>query len=56
VSVRGPNVAELMSAINFESNDRYKVSVNLSGWTQIKNDIIVVSLDYKDVKLSVPIQ
>lgn len=56
ISVRGPSVAELMSAINFETHDKNKVIVNLYGRANAKNDVIVMSVDYTNLKMTVPLE
>ena len=52
VRVNGPDVSEIISAINFETNDRGHITVNWSGKSKIKNDHIVVSVDRENFHFS----
>lgn len=52
VSVRGPEIGELLGAINFETSDKGHITVNLAGRTKTKNDIITVSLNYDNINFS----
>ena len=55
IKVTGPDLSEVLSAINFEQIDASHIKVNWAGKTKIKNDVITISINNTQINFQTPI-